>query len=66
MVRFYPDKRLGSMDARSLTPMGKVRSAWCYDSDTVRYEIEIPCNQAAKVFLPGREAMTLPAGKYSF
>ncbi len=66
VIRPYPDKRLGTMDCCSLTPMGKVRSAWCYDGDTVRYEIEIPCNQAAKVLLPGREAMTLAAGKYSF
>lgn len=34
--------------------------------DYTRPEIEIPCNQAAKVLLPDREAMTLAAGKYSF
>lgn len=37
-----PDKRLGSISATLDTAYGTVKSSWCYDGNTVRYEIETP------------------------
>ena len=63
-IRPYPDPRLGSMDCIYHSPLGTVRSAWRYEGEDVKYEIEVPCNVSARVQLPGREETVLTAGTY--
>ena len=66
LIRPYPDPRLGSMDCSCLSPFGRIRSAWRYEGDQIRYRIELPCSATARVCLPGREPVTLEAGEYTF
>lgn len=45
---------------------GKVRSGWKKKDDGYVYEIEIPANTTAKIALPGKEEITVGAGRYTF
>ena len=66
LIRPYPDQRLGWIDCESLTPLGRVRSAWRYEDGSFRFEISVPCSAEAAVILPGREPLTLGPGDYQF
>ena len=54
------------MDCSCLSPFGRIRSAWRYEGNQIRYRIELPCSASARVCLPGREPVTLEAGEYTF
>ena len=66
LIRPYPDPRLGWIRCESLTPLGRVRSAWRYEDGLVRFEVSVPCNTQATLLLPGREKLTLGPGDYRF
>ena len=59
----HPDKRLGWMDAEIDTRHGKIRSYWCCEKDTVRYELwaEMPVTAV----IDGKKTELEP-GKYTF
>lgn len=58
-----PDPRIGWLDVRLGTRHGKVRSAWRYTADGVRYETE--ADMPAELRLPGR-TLDLASGRYTF
>lgn len=57
----YPDPRLGTLDGSDLindvkashdSPYGPVSARWHKDGSTYFYDIEVPCNTTAEVWLP--------------
>ncbi|MGN0181629.1 MAG: family 78 glycoside hydrolase catalytic domain [Candidatus Ornithomonoglobus sp.] len=58
-----PDKRLGGIKASYDTAYGKIISSWCYDGDTVIYEITTPVK--ATIIIDG-EKHFVESGSYVF
>lgn len=65
-IRPYPDARLGFMEGSYLSPYGKIGSAWKYENDSIRFDIEIPCNCVANVILPNGKSSRICTGKHTF
>lgn len=68
-VRFQPnpDPRLGRMEASYHSVSGSVKSAWCYQADSIiAYSFEVPFGVTATLTLPGEESVTLAPGTHSF
>ena len=62
----HPDRRLGFADASIDTSYGRVRSYWYYKGDSVYYEIEVPDECLADIYLPDGRHRQVCAGKYIF
>ena len=45
---------------------GRYESGWEYDGDTVKYTVTVPFGCEAEVVLPGKDAVTVTAGSYTF
>lgn len=60
------DKRLGFVKSSVETAYGKLKSAWSYQENYIRYEFEIPEGISATVRLSESDDRTLGAGKYVF
>lgn len=59
----HPDKRLTSLSAVLDTVHGRIRSAWKYTEDGIRYEIETPVETEVII---GDIRKTIQKGKYIF
>ena len=57
----HPDSRLGSLSAVFDSVHGRIRSAWKYTENRIRYEIDTPV--PAEIVLEGR-TLRVPAGRY--
>ncbi len=68
MIRIqpYPDERLGHAKAVYHSPYGKIVSGWSYEDGKCKYEVEIPTNMTATILLPGKEAVHVTAGCYTY
>lgn len=66
LIRPYPDRRLGFAEAEYRSPMGTIRSAWRYEEDRLRVEVEIPANAKAELILPDGNRHLLAPGSYCF
>lgn len=68
MIRIqpYPDERLGHAKAVYHSPYGKIVSGWSYEDGKCKYEVEIPANMTATILLPGKEAVHVTAGCYTY
>ena len=53
ILKPFPDKRLGSIDAEYKTPYGTVQSVWEYKDDKWIWKFTIPKDCSASVTLPG-------------
>lgn len=57
----------GNMAASTVTPYGKISVSWTAESDKLTsLVLEVPVNTTCTLKLPGKEAMTLGSGKYTF
>ena len=66
IMKPFPDKRLGSIDASFDSASGLIRSSWKYDGDTWNWTFTIPMGSTATVTLPGEETSEeYSAGTYS-
>ena len=64
-IRPQPAPLLGHALARYRSPLGEIVSAWRYeDNGKITYEMSIPANARAEVFLPDGRHMTLDPGKH--
>ncbi len=62
-----PDIRVLEQAGGSIeSPYGSIRSFWKREGNTYSYTCEIPANTTATLILPGREAMELGSGNYTF
>ena len=63
-------KGLNRFEAKHQSPYGMILSKWEINRNLVTYDIEIPANSTATLYLPdnvkGEQNMKLEAGKYSF
>lgn len=57
---------LDNVDASYMTPYGKVVSKWSKTLENVHWEIEIPANTTADVYLADGTVKTVGSGKYIF
>lgn len=65
ILKPFPDKRLGSIDAEYKTPYGTVKSAWKYKGDKWIWKFTIPEGICASVTLPGEtDSKEYQAGTY--
>ena len=60
-----PDKRLGYVQARLVTPQGEISSAWRYHGDQVRYTVTIPQGVTAILEIGG-QTWKVCGGTYQF
>lgn len=61
-----PHPLLGHAEARFLSPLGEIVSGWRYDGDgKITYQIGIPANAEAQVFLPDGRRLALQAGSHT-
>ena len=65
-IQPLPGGSLTRASARFESPYGEIRSSWEKDGEKETYSVTIPANTTAEVLLPGREAMALGSGEYSF
>ena len=56
-----PDARLGYAEASYDSPVGTIRSGWCYVDGELVYEVEIPAGQTATLQI-GDESQTIGEG----
>ncbi|MCR4739357.1 MAG: glycoside hydrolase family 78 protein [Lachnospiraceae bacterium] len=63
LINPHPDKRLTSLSAVLDTVHGRIRSAWKYTQDGIRYEIETPVETEVII---GNIRKTLQRGRYIF
>jgi alpha-L-rhamnosidase len=66
MIRPYPDRRLGFVQAQYDSPLGTIGSSWRYEGDKLSVEVQIPPNANTELILPDGSKHTLTAGKHSF
>lgn len=59
-------QELDHVDASYMTPYGKVASKWTKTLENVHWEIEIPANTTADVYLADGTVKTVGSGKYVF
>ncbi len=62
----FPHPSLGHAEARWLSPVGEIRSAWRYEGDRLIFEGSIPENRTAEIRLPDGSRKLLTGGAYSF
>lgn len=65
IIKPVPDKRLGYVRAEVETMYGKVVSAWKYESDEIKYSVEIPAGAYADFIFPDGSRKRLWSGKHS-
>ena len=62
-----PDRRLGSVDAKFVSPEGEITSSWRYEADgRLTWRFSIPAGTSATVSVPGGETRVFSPGAYSF
>ncbi|MCM1539610.1 MAG: glycoside hydrolase family 78 protein, partial [bacterium] len=66
LIRPYPDRRLGSVSVRYLSPFGEIRSGWRYCDSAIEYDITVPANAEADVVLPDGQTAQVEAGSWHF
>lgn len=66
IIKPYPNKLLEYAKAEYDSPLGLIKSSWRYVDDEIEFEIEIPCNNTAKMILPDGENKELIPGKHNF
>lgn len=52
--------------AQAETPWGKAASRWTKTLEKLEWDIEVPCNTTAEVWLPGGEKLTVGSGRHHF
>lgn len=57
---------LDRFEAKHQSPYGWILSKWKKEKGKVQYEVEIPSNSTATLYLPDGSSKTLSAGKYVF
>lgn len=65
-IQPYPDERLGHARAVYHSPYGKIISAWNYENGKCTYQIEIPANMRTMIMLPGKDAVHVTSGVYTY
>lgn len=65
MIAPQPNRLLEYAEATFDSPMGRIKSGWRYEGNSLIYQIEIPANCEATVVIDGEEN-TLATGKYCF
>lgn len=67
IIEPHPDKRLGFAKCRLKTAAGMYESNWRYNEDgTILFEIIIPFDCEAEIWLPDGREMTVKTGKYIY
>ncbi len=59
----HPDPRVGSLSATLDTARGRIRSAWKYTEDGIRYEVDTPVDAEITI---GGKTMRMKKGRYLF
>lgn len=59
-------QELDNVDASYMTPYGKVVSKWTKTLEKVHWDVEIPANTTADVYLPDGTMKTIGSGRYTF
>ena len=62
----HPGGGLTNAKAEFVSIYGLIKSAWKIEGDNFIYNVEIPANTTATVFLPNADKKELGSGKYSF
>ena len=68
-IELRPDFTIREMDGIKVShrsPYGIIRSEWKHIDGTVCWEVEIPANTAATVFLPDGRVKRIGSGKYRY
>ncbi len=65
-IRPYPNKELGYAEGIYHSPYGEIVSKWRYEDDKVVYEITVPCNTTAEIYIGEEDKKTVKSGKYIF
>jgi len=63
-IRPYTDPRLGFAKASYLSPIGMIHSAWQYEEDQIRFDVQVPANCTAQFCMPDGSIKTLSQGKH--
>ncbi|MGN1256736.1 MAG: family 78 glycoside hydrolase catalytic domain, partial [Bacteroidaceae bacterium] len=59
----YAQKRITSVEANHWSPMGAIKAAWqCDGGDEMRYDVTIPANSTATLYLPVADGLALKEG----
>ena len=61
-----PDRRLGHVDCRLDTRLGRLESHWYYKKNEIYFEFLIPAGVDAKIILPNGTTYNLRGGTYHF
>ena len=65
-IRPYTDPRLVFAKGTYDSPAGKICSAWEYEGEKIRIDVEIPTNTRATVILPDGEIYKVGPGAYTY
>ncbi|MDR0542877.1 MAG: glycoside hydrolase family 78 protein [Dysgonamonadaceae bacterium] len=57
---------LNRFEAQYRSPCGLIVSKWTRKNETISYELNLPPNATAALYLPGEKVISLTAGKYKF
>lgn len=64
-IQPLPNKALQYAKAAYHSPLGEIVSGWKYEGDKIIYEMQIPSNAEAEVFLPDGRRKVLAAGDWT-
>lgn len=65
-IQPHPYPMLQYANASYRSPLGEIKSGWCYEGEILKYEFTIPANTTARVTLHDGRKMILKAGMYCF
>jgi len=65
-IKPYTDRRLGFAEAEYHSPVGTIVSGWKYEDEHIAFQVEVPANITAALFLPDGTSHVLNPGKHMF
>ena len=66
VMKPLPDKRLGFVKAEYLSAAGLIKSYWHYEGDLWIWDVTIPANTTATLWLPNGKTKNIGSGEYHF
>lgn len=66
VIKPYPDKRMGFLEASIETRQGKILSGWSFENGGVKFKFEIPKEINAEIILPNGQRDKISGGRYLY